>query len=78
VKPYLEIILMLNLQKYLRAGKTPEDLKEELGIKFYEHPSLPLVGFKYHQIDSPKTNEIVRECRGIVLEKNTWNLVAKG
>jgi hypothetical protein len=68
----------LHVQAYLRNGKTPEDLKEEFGIKFYRHPSLPLVGFKYSQIDSPRHHEIVRECRGLVLEDLTWKTVAKG
>lgn len=69
---------MLKLQEYLRNGGTPESLKEELGVMFYKHPYLPLVGFKYNQINSPKFHDIVRECRGVVLENETWNLVAKG
>lgn len=69
---------MLEVQKYLHGGKTLSNLTTELGISVYEHPSLPLVGLKYNQIESPKTHPIVRECRGIVLEKNTWKLVARG
>lgn len=69
---------MLNIQKYLRDGNKPEQLKAELGINVYEHPSLPLMGFKYDQIDSPKTHPIVREARGLVLEKGSWDIVAKG
>jgi len=68
---------MLNIQQYLRSGKTPSDLNTELGIVSYVHPSLPLTGFKYHQLDSPKTHPIVREARGIVLENNSWNIIAK-
>lgn len=69
---------MLNIQKFLREGGTPEALKTDLGINCYEHPTLPLMGFKYDQIDSPKTHPIVREARGMVLEKGTWDIVAKG
>lgn len=66
------------LQKALRSGITPEQLKETLGVNSYEHPEgLPLVGFKYDQIESPKTNPVVRASRGTVLEKGTWNLVAQ-
>jgi len=68
----------LRIQEYLRGGKTPEDLKEELGIRHYRHPEVPLIGFKYSQFDSPKTHPIVLEARGIVLEEGTWDLVAKG
>lgn len=67
----------LAVQKYLRGGRWPNDLTDELGIKIYEHPVLPLIGLKYDQIKSPKTNPIVRDCRGIVLEKYSWNVVAK-
>jgi hypothetical protein len=65
------------LQKALRSGQTPEQLKATLGINMVEHPTLHLVAFKYDQIESPKTNPIVIASRGTVLEKGTWNLVAQ-
>lgn len=68
---------MLAVQQHLRSGNTLESLTEELGINVYRHPELPLVGMKYSQINSPKTHPIVRDCRGIVLEYGTWNVVAK-
>lgn len=68
---------MLEIQRYLRHQGTPASLSEELGIGPYYHPTLPLVGFKYSQINSPKYNPIVRESRGVVLESGSWNLVAK-
>lgn len=68
----------LALQTALRDGvATLESLSQELHLNIYRHPTLPLVGFKYCQIDSPKLHPIVRECRGIVLEDGSWNLVAK-
>lgn len=67
----------LKIQQYLRDGGTPESLNAELAIIPHHHATLPLVGFTYHHLDSPKTNDIVREARGIVLEKDSWNLVAK-
>lgn len=67
----------LPLQEYLRGGGSPESLASELAINAYSHPELPLVGFKYSQTESPKTHPIVRNCRGIVLERGTWNVVAK-
>ena len=70
--------LGLHVQQYLRKMRTPEILYDEFAIKFYRHPDLPLVGFKYSQIDSPRAHAIVRECRGLVLEENTWRIVAKG
>jgi len=69
---------MLNVQEYLRTpGNTLETLHNELGIEIAEHPIDPLVILNYSQIDSPKTNPIVMECRALVLEKDTWNIVAK-
>lgn len=70
--------MTLELIKALESGQTPELLKSQLGIEYYCHSTLPLIGFKYHQLNSPKTHPIVREARGVVLEQGTWRLVAKG
>lgn len=51
-----------------------DELKDQLGI-FYSITD-NLVILSYSQIDSPKTDRIVRMCRGIVLEKDTWNIVS--
>lgn len=67
----------LTVQQHLRSGRTPEDIGAELGINVFAHPTLPLVGFAYDQIESPKTNAVVRECRGLVLERGTWDVVAR-
>jgi hypothetical protein len=67
---------MLEVQKYLRDGKTLDDLHEELGIKITHHEELPLVILNYDQIESPKTHPIVRECRGLVLHSETFEIVA--
>lgn len=68
----------LNTQKYLRAGKSPQDLESALGIAVKRHPKYPnLVQFKYDQIESPKDDPIVQECRGLILdEANNWDVVA--
>jgi hypothetical protein len=68
---------MLNVQKYLRSGKTLDHLKEELGIVVIHHDELPLVILNYDQLESPKLHPIVVECRGLVLQKDTWDIVAK-
>ncbi len=69
---------MLQVQTYLKGGKTLEDLTAELGIKAQKHDTLPLVILNYDQIDSPKTNNLVRECRGLVLRTDNFDLVARG
>lgn len=67
---------MLEVQKYLK-DRTLADLAAELGIKVTQHPSDNLVILNYDQIDSPKTHPIVRECRGLVLNNQNWEIVAR-
>lgn len=66
---------MLNVQKYLIETNSLEKLKEEFGIEYNVKDNLVILN--YSQINSPKTNPIVLECRGTVLEIGSWDLVAK-
>jgi RNA ligase len=68
---------MLHVQTWLRAGKTHQQLTDELGIHAIRHPELPLVILDYDQIDSPRGHPVVRECRGIVLHAETHDLIAR-
>lgn len=77
---------MLKVQLYLQnltlLGLSPEEalnkLKEEFFIKNISHDDDDRVILNYNMIDSPKTHEIVRECRGLVLDKDDgWKLIAK-
>lgn len=68
---------MLKVQEYLKSGKTLADLETEYAIRLTYHPSEPLVILNYDQCDSPKTDPIVAECRGLVLNSQTYELVAK-
>lgn len=63
---------MLEVQKLY----TPE-LLSSLAISKKDHPTLPISILNYCQLDSPKTNPVVRECRGLVLEFPSLKLVAK-
>jgi hypothetical protein len=67
----------MQVQNFLRDGGTIELLKEKYAIDAKRHPSYNnLVLLKYSQIDSPFSEEIVRECRGLILdEANDWNVV---
>lgn len=67
---------MLEVQKYLK-NKTFDDLNVELGIRINQHDELPLVILNYNQIESPKTHPIVRECRALVLHRDTHEVVAR-
>jgi hypothetical protein len=69
---------VLKIQEWLLSDKNLQNLKDELGIKATLHPSLPLMILNYDMIDSPKTNQIVREARGLILESTfPYNLVAR-
>lgn len=68
---------MLEVQNYLRSGKTLDDLQAELAIRVKFHDTLPLAILNYDQLDSPKTHPIIRECRGLTLDTRTWNVAAR-
>lgn len=64
----------LKVQHFLRNGGTLEQLRRppyELIIKEW----CGLVCLKYTQGRSDEFCEIVKECRGLILEKGTWNVV---
>jgi hypothetical protein len=68
----------MKVQEWLRNnGGNLELLEQQLGISSTVHEDGRVI-LNYSQIDSPKNNEIVRECRGLVLDsKNDWALVAR-
>ena len=65
---------MLKLQELIQANKN--DWEEMIAKEHYfikvSHESFAghrLIGFKYNQIDSDFNQELVRECRGIILDE---------
>jgi hypothetical protein len=74
---------VLNVQKFLidnhrqnEPGYNFQLLTEQVGIKCNYHPKYPLVILNYDQIESPKMDPIVRECRGLVLDTSNYDIVA--
>ena len=65
---------MLEVQKYLVSGKTFADLEVDFAIEAKIKGDLVILN--YSQIDSPKMHPIVQECRGICLNKDTFELMA--
>jgi hypothetical protein len=72
-------MLIQNLVKNLDRDYAIRLVEEQLGIKARIHNSFPeLVCFKYDQIKSPKTNPLVQECRGLILDSsNDWAVVSR-
>jgi hypothetical protein len=63
------------LKKHHPNGVT--ELNKQLGIHATNHPALPIFLLKYDQIESPKTHSIVRECRTLIVEFDTYKVVSR-
>lgn len=70
---------MISLQQHLISGGSIQDLEDKFAINAKRHKTYSnLVLFKYNQMDSPFSEQIVRECRGIILdENNNWKIVSR-
>lgn len=68
----------LELQKFLRE-KSIDELEKQYAIKARRSERFPnLVLFKYSQIDSPMTERICQEARGVILdESDDWSIVCR-
>ena len=64
----------MKVQEYLKANGLKK-LQDELKIEVREYPDRCV--FNYSQIDSDKHNPIVQECRALILEKETWKVIAR-
>jgi len=65
---------MLRVQEYLRSGKTLSDLEAELHIEHRLVDGLAILN--YNQIESPPYDPVVMECRSLILEEGTWDIVS--
>lgn len=62
----------MNTIKFIRENGL-EALTDQLGIVVKERGSL--LCLDYDQIESPRLHPVVLECRGLILEKDTYNIV---
>lgn len=69
---------MLQVQQYLLNHKTEplQQLHKDYAIASKVHPDGRVI-LDYSMFESPKSAEITRECRGLVLDSKDWSLVAK-
>lgn len=64
----------MKILEFLNAGGTFKQLEEKYAIKSKQHSKYPnLYLLKYSQIDSPFSEPIVQECRGLILDIGTPN-----
>ena len=67
----------LEVQRYLRGGKTLIDLQNEYGIKAGAGSTTDRVALNYDGLFSPMDQTICQECRSLILEVGTWNVAAR-
>lgn len=66
----------LRIVRQLRSGANLTSLCSAYKLTSRLHPHLPLVQLSYSQRESDLANEVVQECRGLILEKGSWRVVA--
>lgn len=68
----------LAVQRHLRNGGILAELTEKFSIAVKPHPKYPSLRLlKYNQVDSPFAEQIVRECRGLILDADdNWSAVS--
>jgi hypothetical protein len=68
----------LCIQHFLRSGGSLEAVTDHYGVLTRRHPTHQnLVLFKYQQRNSPFSKQLVRECRGLILdEDDDWRVVS--
>jgi hypothetical protein len=71
---------MLNVQKFLRESVAENplgELESQLAIKVNDYPEQGIVMLNYHMLDSPKTHPITIECRSLILNRITFDIVSR-
>lgn len=66
----------LEVQKYLRSGKSLINLRQEYKIDFTVNAEQNSVVLNYSPL-SPMATEIARESRALILDLDTWDVIAK-
>lgn len=66
----------LKVVSLLRSGMPLEKLQQKYKLIVKKHPYFPLLQLSYSQTESQMASPVVQECRGLILESGTWNVVA--
>lgn len=68
----------LKTQLFLRNNENGgmDELVYRHGLRMRRHRKYPIVLLKYQQLSAPFHLAITRECRGLVLEENTWRVLS--
>ena len=60
----------------LRSGTSLDVLVSKYSLCLRKHPTLPLVQLSYDQKSASFAEEVTRECRGLILECDSWRVVS--
>ena len=60
----------------LRSGWSLQRLQDQYKLIVKHHPTERLVQLHYQQTASNMALEVVQECRGLILEVGSWNIVS--
>ena len=66
----------LKTVQLLQSGVDLADLVKKHHLVAKHHPNFPLVQLSYSQTESNMASDVVQECRGLLLEQDTWNVVS--
>lgn len=76
-----ETMVELEVQRFLRDGRTLEDLTAAYSVKATIDPALGVVMLNYYQLASPMEEKISQECRSLVclyFHRSKWRIATKG
>lgn len=72
----LKIIQQLKNKNKERNDVSLSSIAQKYKLILRQHPFLPLVQISYSQIESSMSSPLVQECRGLIVEKDTWKVIA--
>ncbi len=67
---------MLQVQKFLRES-TIKDLIDKYSIKVNDYPEHGIIMLNYNAFDSEKTHPITIECRSLILDRITFDVISR-
>jgi len=66
----------LKTVRLLRQGMSLEALQARYKLIVKKHPHFDIVQLSYSQTESPMGSPVVQECRGLILEMASWNVIS--
>jgi|GEM_PF-4262990 len=68
---------MALVQDYIQKNGL-DAFSQNFSMHIGHHPTLPLIVINYHSHETKRLHPLVKQCRGLILEKDTWKVIAQG